>query len=155
VKAEGRKMQTRLKDEQQAPLTSCRVSPGADVTFINQKTWVAVSTMRHATDFYEGKLGLAAVKVEADGSRVYACGGATSLHVHVSRALAGRAVSTVATWCVTDLEQVVRELTSNGVIFEQYNEPGLETNADGIASTSDGKIAWFKDPDGNTFAVEQ
>jgi catechol 2,3-dioxygenase-like lactoylglutathione lyase family enzyme len=155
VKAEGGKMHTRLKQEQQAPLTGCRVSPGADVTFTNQKTWVAVSNMRHATDFYEGKLGLAAVKIEADESRVYACGGGTSLHVHVSRALAGRAASTLATWCVTDLEQVVRELTSNGVIFEHYNEPGLETNADGIASTSDGKIAWFKDPDGNTFAVEQ
>jgi hypothetical protein len=41
------------------------------------------------------------------------------------------------------------------VIFEQWNEPGMKTNAKGIAATSDGRIAWFKDPDGNTFAVEQ
>jgi hypothetical protein len=149
-------MHTHLKEEHQATLTSCRVSPGADVTFINQKTWVAVSNMIHATDFYEGKLGLLAPpEDEHDGSRVYECGGGTALHVYVSQALAGTGATPLATWCVADLEQVVRELTSNGVIFEQYNEPGLETNADGIASTSDGKIAWFKDPDGNTFAVEQ
>jgi catechol 2,3-dioxygenase-like lactoylglutathione lyase family enzyme len=155
VKTEGRGMHTQLEEGHRASLTSCRVSPGADVTFSNQKTWVAVSNMVHATDFYERKLGLSVVGDEADGSRVYACGGGTSLHVYASRALAGRAASTLATWCVTDLEQVVRELTSNGVVFERYDEPGLNTNSEGIASTSDGKIAWFKDPDGNTFAVEQ
>jgi catechol 2,3-dioxygenase-like lactoylglutathione lyase family enzyme len=153
--AEGRRMHMHLKEEHRASLASCRVSSGAGVTFINRKTWVAVSNMIHATDFYEGKLGLAALDDEPDGSRVYECGGGTTLHVYVSQALAGSGATTLATWCVADLERVVRELTSNGVIFEQYNEPGLETNAEGIASTSDGKIAWFKDPDGNTFAVEQ
>jgi predicted enzyme related to lactoylglutathione lyase len=148
-------MHTHLKEGRGASLTRCRVSPGADVSFINQKAWVAVSNMVHATAFYEGQLGLSAVEDEADGSRVYACGGGTSLHVYASRALAGRAVSTLATWCVTDLEQVVRELSSNGVVFEQSDKAGLVTNAQGISSTSDGKIAWFKDPDGNRFAVEQ
>ena len=147
-------MSTYLEEVQRTSLAICRVSPGADVTFINQKTWVAVSNMFHATDFYEEKLGLAAVEDEPDGSRVYACGGGTSLHVYASRALAGRAASTLATWYVTDLDQVVGELTSNGVTFERYDEP-LKTDARGIAATSDGKVAWLKDPDGNVFAVEQ
>ena len=148
-------MHTHLKEGRRTSLTRCRVSPGADVSFINQKAWVAVSNMVHATAFYEGKLGLSAVEDEADGSRVYACGGGTSLHVYASRALAGRAASTLATWCVTDLDQMVRELSSDGVVFEQSDKAGLVTNAQGIATTSDGKIAWFKDPDGNRFAVEQ
>ena len=143
-----------LKEVQRTRLANCRVSPGADVTFINQKTWVAVSNMVHATDFYEEKLGLAAVDDEPDGSRVYACGGGTSLHVYASRALAGRADSTMATWYLTDLEQVVSELTSNGVVFERRDEP-IKTDARGIAATGDGKIAWFRDPDGNTFALEE
>ena len=155
VKAEGGGMHTHVKEGHRASLTRSRVSPGADVSFINQKAWVAVSNMVRATDFYEGKLGLSAVEDEADGSRVYACGGGTSLHVYASRALAGRAASTLATWCVTDLDQVVRELSLNGLVFEQSDTAGLETNPQGIASTSDGKIAWFKDPDGNRFAVEQ
>jgi len=148
-------MRTYVNEVQRTSLALCRLSPGADVTFINQKTWVAVSNMVHATDFYERKLGLATVQNEPDGSRVYACGGGTSLHVYASRALAGKAVSTMATWYVTDLEQVVDELTSNGVVFERHDESAIKTNAKGIAATSDGKIAWFKDPDGNTFAVEE
>jgi catechol 2,3-dioxygenase-like lactoylglutathione lyase family enzyme len=155
VKAEDREIHMDLKERQRTSLASCRVSPGADVTFITQKTWVAVSNMVHATDFYERKLGLAPTEDESDGSRVYACGGGTSLHLHASRALAGRAASTLATWYVADLEQVVGALTSNGVVFEQCDEPTIKTNAEGIAATSDGKIAWFKDPDGNTFAVEE
>jgi len=148
-------MRMDLKERRRTSLASCRVSPGADVTFINQKTWVAVSNMVLAADFYERKLGLSATEDEPDGSRVYACGGGTSLHLYASRALAGRAVSTLATWYVTDLEQVVGELTSNGVNFELYDESTIKTNASGIAETSDGKIAWFRDPDGNKFAVEQ
>jgi catechol 2,3-dioxygenase-like lactoylglutathione lyase family enzyme len=147
-------MRTYLEEVQRTSLANCRVSPGTDITFINQKTWVAVSNMVHATDFYEEKLGLAAVDDEPDGSRVYACGGSTSLHVYASRALAGRAASTLATWYVTDLDRVVRELTSNGVTFERYDEP-IKTDHRGIAATSDGKIGWFMDPDGNLFAVEQ
>lgn len=148
-------MRVDLKERQRTSLASCRVSPGADVTFINQKTWVAVSSMVLAADFYERKLGLSATEDEHDGSRVYVCGGGTSLHLYASPALAGRAVSTLATWYVTDLEQVVGELTSNGVNFELYDEATIKINASGIAEKSDGKIAWFRDPDGNIFAVEE
>ena len=34
-------------------------------------------------------------------------------------------------------------------------QPELQTDDMGIAATPDGKVAWFKDPDGNTFAIEQ
>lgn len=68
---------------------------------------------------------------------------------------AGKATATLATWYVADLEQVVDELAASGVTFERYDEPPLTTDEKGIASTGAGKVAWFKDPDGNTFAVEQ
>lgn len=45
-------------------------------------------------------------------------------------------------------------LTANGVRFERYDEP-LRTDSRGIHTLADGKVAWFKDPDGNTFAVEE
>jgi hypothetical protein len=54
---------------------------------------------------------------------------------------------------VPDVEQAVDDLTSNGVTFEQYDEPGIQTNEKGIAVEGDVKAAWFKDPDGNTHAV--
>jgi catechol 2,3-dioxygenase-like lactoylglutathione lyase family enzyme len=116
---------------------------------------VAVSDMARAREFYEGRLGLAPLKDQADGSRIYASGGGASLHVYPSSAHAGKATSTLATWCVADLEQVVDELASKGVRFERYDDPTLKTSERGIHELGDGRVAWFKDPDGNTFAVEQ
>ena len=119
------------------------------------RTSIAVSDMARAAEFYEGTLRLVARGDQTDESRVYACGGDTSLHVYESRAHAGRATATLATWYVSDLEQVVDELSSNGVTFERYDDPALETNEKGIHELGDGRVAWFKDPDGNSFALEQ
>ena len=55
---------------------------------------------------------------------------------------------------------MVDELTSKGVPFEHYEgvlESGFDygTNEKGISRRAGGgKVAWFKDPDGNIFAVE-
>ena len=54
------------------------------------RTSIAVSDMGPAVDFYERKLGLAAERVQADDSRIYSCGGGTSLHVYASPAHAGK-----------------------------------------------------------------
>jgi catechol 2,3-dioxygenase-like lactoylglutathione lyase family enzyme len=116
---------------------------------------VAVSDMSRAAEFYEGKLGLEAGDRQSDESRIYACAGGTSLHVYESPAHAGKAPATLATWYVDDLEQVVDELSSNGVAFERYADPGLTTDEKGIYEFDDGRVAWFRDPDGNTFAIEE
>jgi catechol 2,3-dioxygenase-like lactoylglutathione lyase family enzyme len=116
---------------------------------------IAVSDLARAADFYEGKLGLSASEEHGDDSRIYACGGDTSLHVYASPAHAGKATATVATWHVPDLQQVVDELSSRGVTFERYDDPSLETDERGIHEIGDGRVAWLKDPDGNTFALEQ
>jgi catechol 2,3-dioxygenase-like lactoylglutathione lyase family enzyme len=114
---------------------------------------IAVSDMARAQQFYEGQLGLSTVQAGADGSRVYASGGETSLHVYPSPAHAGGSTATLATWYVDDVEQVVDELSSRGVAFEHYE--GLTADDRGISPRAGGgKVAWFKDPDGNTFAVE-
>jgi catechol 2,3-dioxygenase-like lactoylglutathione lyase family enzyme len=114
---------------------------------------IAVSDMARAQRFYEGQLGLSAVQAGADGSRVYASGDDTSLHVYPSPAHAGGSTATLATWYVDDVEQVVEELSSRGVTFERYE--GVTTDERGISPRAGGgKVAWFKDPDGNTFAIE-
>jgi catechol 2,3-dioxygenase-like lactoylglutathione lyase family enzyme len=114
---------------------------------------IAVSDMARAMEFYEGRLGLAVAEEGADGSRVYASGGDTGLHVYPSPGNAGMSAATLATWYVDDVERVVGELGSKGVAFEHYE--GIETDEHGISPRAGGgKVAWFKDPDGNTFAVE-
>ena len=67
---------------------------------------------------------------------------------------AGKATATVATWEVPDIEATVEELASNDVVFERYDE--FEPDQRGIHSAGgQGRIAWFKDPEGNTIAVGQ
>lgn len=129
-------------------LSSCRLNAS-----------IAVTDMARAEDFYEGKLGLSAVRVGADGSKVYASGGDASLNVYPSPAHAGRSTATLAAWYV-DVEQMVDELTSNGVTFEHIEgvlESGFDYRTDEreiSPRAGGGRIAWFKDPDGNTFAIE-
>lgn len=119
------------------------------------RTSIAVSDIARAAEFYEARLGLPKVEEQPDDSRIYACGGDTSLHVYASPAHAGKATATLATWYVSDLGQVVDELTARGVTFERYDDPALETDEKGVHELGDGRVAWFKDPDGNTFALEQ
>jgi catechol 2,3-dioxygenase-like lactoylglutathione lyase family enzyme len=119
------------------------------------RTSVAVADIARAAEFYEGRLGLAPGEQQSDESRIYGCGGGTSLHVYQSPAHAGRATATLATWYVADLEHVVDELRSHGVTFERYGDPALKADEKGIHELDDGRVAWFSDPDGNTFAIEE
>ncbi len=118
---------------------------------------IAVSDIREAAAFYEGKLGLRASRSGPsaripDGSRVYDSGGGPALNVYQA-ATAGTSAATMATWYVDDIDQVVDELAAAGVEVTRYDE--FEHDARGItARAGGGRIAWFQDPDGNTFALE-
>jgi hypothetical protein len=46
-------------------------------------------------------------------------------------------------------------LSSYKVSASRYDDPQLRTGTRGIHLVSSGKVAWFKVPDGNTFALEQ
>jgi catechol 2,3-dioxygenase-like lactoylglutathione lyase family enzyme len=116
---------------------------------------IAVSDISRAAQFYEEQLGLRAGPEQADESRIYECGDSTALHVYESRANAGKAPTTLATWYVADLERVVDQLGSNGITFERYDDPTLKVDEKGIHELEDGRVAWFSDPDGNTFAIEE
>ena len=114
---------------------------------------IAVSDIDRAARFYEDALGLTHVGEDYGGTRAYPCADGTELFVYASPAHAGKPTATVARWVVDDLERVVRELRDRGVDFERYDEP--KTDDRGIHDSGYGLVAWFKDPDGNTFALEQ
>ena len=61
---------------------------------------------------------------------------------------------TVLGWSVKDAAAAARRLAAAGVALERY--PGMPQDEDGIwTSPAGGRIAWFKDPDGNTLSITQ
>ena len=114
---------------------------------------VAVSDMGKAKEFYEGKLGLAGGTEEPDGGVTYQCAGGTAIHVYASPDNAGKSGATIAGFLSEDLDGLVEELSSKGIAFEQIEMGPIKTNEKGIAELGDEKVAWFKDPDGNTMGI--
>jgi hypothetical protein len=61
---------------------------------------------------------------------------------------------TVLGWKVPDIVAAANGLTAAGIVFERY--PGTQQDELGIwTSPAGGKVAWFKDPDGNTLSISQ
>jgi catechol 2,3-dioxygenase-like lactoylglutathione lyase family enzyme len=115
----------------------------------------AVSDMESARGFYEGKLGLP-MGTDSGDNVSYRCGGDTTIYIYLSPEHAGESTATLAGWHVEDAERVVDELTERGVVFERYEEGPIVTDEKGIASFEGGaKVAYFKDPDGNTLSIAQ
>jgi len=118
------------------------------------ETAIAVSDLERARDFYERGLGLEPVEQDEQGSR-YRCGNGTGIFVYLSQENAGSSTATVAGWFVEDLDATMADLASRGIEFERYDIPGIKTDAGGVFEAGDFRAAWFKDPDGNTFALTQ
>jgi catechol 2,3-dioxygenase-like lactoylglutathione lyase family enzyme len=109
---------------------------------------IAVRDKADAIAFFGSVLGLRLVDENQPGA-TFECGGGTYLEIYPS-AFAGTAKSTVAGFHVSDLEATMRELRSSGVVFEDYESP---KTVEGIAQLGPNRGAWFKDPDGNIFAL--
>ena len=116
---------------------------------------VAVSNMNRAREFYEGKLGLS-VGIDSGDNLQYRCAEGTVFYVYISPEHAGKSTATLAGWGVNDVERIVDELTSRGVTFERYNEGPIVTDERAIVTFEGGaKVAYFRNPDGNTLSIAQ
>jgi catechol 2,3-dioxygenase-like lactoylglutathione lyase family enzyme len=103
-------------------------------------------------DFYVNKLGLKHVDLGPNVPAIYEAGSGTKIFAYSGEP--SHPESTVGTFAVEDVEAVVKELQAKGVAFEEYDLPDLKT-VNGVASWDDVKSAWFKDPDGYIWALNQ
>ena len=114
--------------------------------------YIPVANVARARKFYEEKIGLVA-KEEYAGGVVYECGDGSWVFMYPS-AGAGTSRASTAFWAVNDVVAEVAALRKKGVVFEEYDMPGLKT-VNGIATGGGAKTAWFKDTEGNILAVSQ
>jgi catechol 2,3-dioxygenase-like lactoylglutathione lyase family enzyme len=109
--------------------------------------FVPSSDLDRSLEFYGGTLGL-----ELESRDQFACQ-FPGLRVTLVDEPA-RAPYTVLGWRVDDIEACVRWLASRGVRFEIFDR--MEQDELRIwTSPGGGRIAWFKDPDGNTLSLGQ
>ena len=112
--------------------------------------FVRISDPARARRFYEETLGLA-----FDHENPYVMvfrSGNTQIIAQIVKEFAPVA-ATVLGWEVKEIEKVVSALRKDGVVFEKYE--GMDQNELGIWSSPGGKVAWFKDPDGNILSVSE
>ena len=53
-----------------------------------------------------------------------------------------------------DLRATMEEMRSRGIVFEEYDLPGLKT-VDGIVEMGGQAAAWFTDPEGNIISIAE
>lgn len=105
-----------------------------------------------AREFYRDKLGLDPVQTVENDNLIYRCGKGTGFLLYQTDN-AGSAKNTQMSWGVDDVEKEVEELRGRGVVFEEYDMPGLKTE-NGIATMEGmGKGAWFLDSEGNILNI--
>ena len=104
--------------------------------------------------FYAGKLGLEVVErrelmpgrpevvLGSGGARICFEGGGTP--EPGPNALVG--------WHVESIEAAMDALREQGIVFEEYDLPGLKTE-NGVVRIGGYEAAWFKDPDGNVLSL--
>jgi catechol 2,3-dioxygenase-like lactoylglutathione lyase family enzyme len=112
-------------------------------------TTLPVTDPARARRFYKEKLGLSPTQPDGD---FYECGEGTRFVISKMGSKPGG--HTQMAFAVDDIAGTLRELRSKGVVFEEYDYPGLKT-VDGISDAGDLKAAWFKDSEGNMISVMQ
>ena len=106
-----------------------------------------------ARAFYEGVLGLRLVADEKPFALVFDANG-IMLRVTTVHELKPKQF-TILGWRVADIEATIDRLAASGVEFLRFTGMN-DADSRGIWNSPGGaRIAWFKDPDGNTLSLTE
>lgn len=113
--------------------------------------FVVTADPARSIQFYRDVLGLRLVD-DAEFGTVYDANG-THLRVQKVPAFTPHPFTALG-WNVPDIRSAIGELAGRGVLFERYEF--LDQDDDGVwVSPTGGRIAWFKDPDGNVLSLTE
>lgn len=113
---------------------------------------IPVTSLERAKQWYSERLGLEPLEGTSQ-SLFYECGNDSHFVLYPSTGHAS-GDHTQLGWHVADIEAEVAGLEARGVVFEEYDLPGLKT-VNSIAPLAHGRCAWFKDSEGNMLSVTQ
>jgi catechol 2,3-dioxygenase-like lactoylglutathione lyase family enzyme len=116
-------------------------------------TMLPVKDVQRARAFYEGKLGFTPEGPRPDGKYLYRCAGGAVIALFPKEG-GTKAEHTALSFQVRDIAGTVRELERAGVVFEDYDLPGLRT-VDHVCVVGAEKAAWFRDTEGNFLCLHE
>jgi catechol 2,3-dioxygenase-like lactoylglutathione lyase family enzyme len=114
--------------------------------------FVATTDLGRAAGFYVDVLGLTLIAREDPYAAVVDGQGAQLRITAVEKK--AEAPYTVLGWEVPDIDAAVDDLRARGVTFNRY--PGMDQDDHDTWHAPGGtRVAWFRDPDGNTLSLSQ
>ncbi len=116
-------------------------------------TMLPVIDLRRARTFYEDKLGLKPGGMKPDGKFVYECAGGALIALFPKEG-GTKADHTAISFQVADIGSAISTLQNAGVVFENYDFPGLKT-VNHVCVLGSEKAAWFKDTEGNYLCIHE
>jgi len=108
--------------------------------------------MERARRFYEKSVGLTPLGGKPDGKFVYRCGG-TEIALF-PKPEGTKAQHTALSFRVDNIADAIAALKSRGVVFADYDFPGLKTEGHVCVLGSE-KAAWFEDTEGNILCLHE
>ena len=116
-------------------------------------TMLPVKDLNRAREFYEKKLGLKPLGSRQDGKFLFAGGDGGTLALF-PKPEGTKAEHTAVSFRVKDIAREIKELAARGVVFEDYDFPGLKTE-NHVCVLGSEKAAWFKDTEGNYLCLHE
>jgi hypothetical protein len=112
---------------------------------------IPAADLERARAWYADKLDLQP-RSQDIGGLWYRTGGQDFVITHSQ--FAGTAQNTCAEWTVKDLPTLMARLRERGVVFEEYDLPGIKT-VDGLVEFGPFRACWFKDSEGNILGLAE
>ena len=116
-------------------------------------TMLPVKDLNRAREFYEKKLRLKPLGAKQDGKFLFAGGDGGTIALF-PKPEGTKAEHTAVSFLVKNIAREIQELKAKGVVFEDYDFPGLKT-VNHVCVLGSEKAAWFKDTEGNYLCLHE
>jgi catechol 2,3-dioxygenase-like lactoylglutathione lyase family enzyme len=114
---------------------------------------IPVTNLEKARAYYTQTLRLTETVLETAGAVMLSTGSGTRVTIYETPNTQ-RGGHTQVGFAVDDIDAEIADLKARGVVFEEYDLPGLKTE-NSVAEYEGNKAAWFKDPDNNIIGLVQ
>ncbi|BDZ47506.1 VOC family protein [Naasia aerilata] len=110
--------------------------------------------LARARKYYHDVLGMDAAEEHEQGQLLtyYVDGSAFDIYQTEN---AGTAKNTQLCFGTDDLDAEMRTMRERGVVFEEFEIPGVMKTENGVVTDEESRTAWFRDSEGNFLCVTQ